>query len=150
MRDGAGGGGGDAPDVEGDESDGDGGGGIGEEGDGGGGDGDEGDFLVGMLRAARRRETARAAALARAEAEADRLMDMGVRINPGLRAMVEKRRAGRVAVCAQGHVMALCDAGAAGLTCDGGCGGPIKRGSSWWCCEECDYDVCMVCESRPV
>ena len=103
-----------------------------------------------MLRAARRRETARAAALARAEAEADRLMDMGVRINPGLRAMVERRRAGRVAVCPQGHVMALCDAGAAGLTCDGGCGGPLKRGASWWCCEECDYDVCMVCEARTV
>ena len=108
------------------------------------------DFLGYMLQVASRRETARAAALARAEAEADRLMDMGVQIHPGLRAMVERRRAGRVASCPQGHPMALCDIGAAGLRCDGGCGRPLRRGSSWWCCEQCDHDVCMVCEAQNV
>ena len=103
-----------------------------------------------LLQAASRREAARVAALARAEAEADKLMDMGVRINPALRAMVERRRAGRVASCPQGHSMALCDSGAAGLRCDGGCGRPLKRGASWWCCERCDYDVCMECEPQSV
>ena len=38
---------------------------------------------------------------------------------------------------------------AAGLTCDGGCGRALRRadecGVEWWCCEQCDFDVCDAC-----
>ena len=32
-----------------------------------------------------------------------------------------------------------------GLTCDGGCGRALRRGTGWWCCDECDFDVCDAC-----
>ena len=32
-----------------------------------------------------------------------------------------------------------------GLVCNGGCSRALVRGTGWWCCEACDYDVCDAC-----
>ena len=63
---------------------------------------------------------------------------------PMFRALAERWEVEEQARCPQGHAMARCDAGAEGLASDEGCGLPIKRVSSWWCCEACDYDVSMM------
>ena len=47
--------------------------------------------------------------------------------------------------CQAGHRMGRREVDAAGLTCDGGCGRALRRGSGWWCCDECDFDVCNAC-----
>ena len=97
------------------------------------------------------------AMLARVEAEVDRKMDNGVRINPVFRERArraeeeedEARRAveeqeAAVPRCEAGHSMVRRGEGAAGLTCDG-CRRAIRRGAGWWCCEMCDYDRCDAC-----
>ena len=97
------------------------------------------------------------AMLARVEAEVDRKMDNGVRINPVFRERArraeeeedEARRAveeqeAAVPRCEAGHSMVRRGEGAAGLACDG-CRRAIRRGAGWWCCEMCDYDRCDAC-----
>ena len=100
-------------------------------------------------RGARREEMER-----RKEEEADALMDNGVRIHPYFRGgarpggaeEAEAAAGGGVGPrCQAGHCMHRRGTGAAGLTCDGGCGRALRRGTGWWCCDECDFDVCDAC-----
>ena len=86
--------------------------------------------------------------------EADALMDNGVRIHPYFRGgarpggaeEAEAAAGGGVGPrCLAGHHMHRRETGAAGLTCDGGCGRALRRGTGWWCCDECDFDVCDAC-----
>ena len=100
-------------------------------------------------RPARRKEMER-----RTDKEADALMDNGVRINPYFRGRARPGGAEEVEAAAGGGTGPRCQAGhcmhrretdASGLTCDGGCGRGLRRGAGWWCCVECDFDVCDAC-----
>ena len=91
--------------------------------------------------------------LRRTEAEVEALMDNGVVVHPFFRGLARRASAAEEAAeaggggpcCHNGHVMTRRAAGAAGLMCDGGCGRRIGRGVEWWCCAECDFDVCDGC-----
>ena len=91
--------------------------------------------------------------LRRTEAEVEALMDNGVVVHPFFRGRARRASAAEEAAeaggggpcCHNGHVMTRQAAGAAGLMCDGGCGRRIGRGVEWWCCAECDFDVCDGC-----
>ena len=125
--------------------------------DGAGGEEVE-DSLAALVSAVQKRKRGPdEAMLARVEAEVDRKMDNGVRINPVFRERArraeeeedEARRAveeqeAAVPRCEAGHSMVRRGEGAAGLACDG-CRRAIRRGAGWWCCEMCDYDRCDAC-----
>ena len=116
------------------------------------------DSLAALVSAVQKRKRGPdEAMLARVEAEVDRKMDNGVRINPAFRERArraeeeedEARRAveeqeAAVPRCEAGHSMERRGEGAAGLACDG-CRRAIRRGAGWWCCEMCDYDRCDAC-----
>ena len=89
----------------------------------------------------------------RKEVEAGDLMDNGVVVHPFFRGRARRASAAEEAAeadgggpcCHNGHVMVRRATGAAGLRCDGGCERRIGRGAEWWCCVECDFDVCDGC-----
>lgn len=127
-----------------------------EEADEGGDDAGpaERDDLQELLHDVDGREGRREALFRRKDKEADVLMDNGVRINPYFRGRARQDSTGeREAAaeegtgprCQAGHGMRRRETDAAGLTCDGGCERALRRGSRWWCCDECDFDVCDAC-----
>ena len=101
------------------------------------------------------REGRREALFRRKDREADVLMDNGVRINPYFRGRARQGSTGELEAAAEEGTGPRCQSGhgtcagdetdASGLTCDGGCGRALRRGSRWWCCDECDFDVCDAC-----
>ena len=110
----------------------------------------EEDPLEAMVAEAEGRKRGRQEMLARVEADTDKRMDNGVRINPALREMARRAAAAEAAAeagptCGAGHALTWCSEGAAGLGCDGRCGRKIRRGAGWWSCAECDFDVCEEC-----
>ena len=110
----------------------------------------EEDPLEAMVAEAEGRKRGRQEMLARVEADTDKRMDNGVRINPALREMARRAAAAEAAAeagptCGAGHVLTWRSEGVAGLGCDGRCGRKIRRGAGWWSCAECDFDVCEEC-----
>ena len=112
------------------------------------------DDLEELLHVVAGREGRREELFRRKDREVDALMDNGVRIHPYFRGRARQDRTEEVEAaaeegtgprCQSGHGMLRRETDASGLTCDGGCGRALKRGSRWWCCDECDFDVCDAC-----
>ena len=127
---------------------------VAEEGGGkGAGQAVAGDLEV-LLHEVRGRPARREDMERRTDKEADALMNNGVKINPYFRGRARPGGAEEVEAAAGGGAGPRCQAGhcmhrretdASGLTCDGGCGRGLRRGAGWWCCVECDFDVCDAC-----
>ena len=113
------------------------------------------DDLEVLLDDVRGRAAGKEAMQKRKDAEADALMENGVRIHPYFRGRARQATSEGAGAgvgtgegdprCQAGHTMCRRATEAAGLTCDGGCGRALRRADEWWCCEQCDFDVCDAC-----